>query len=75
METNTRITGKDLIKLGYRQGKWMKDTLVYINKNQLQGDALQSYLEQYKLPDPLPLHSKPLDFSILSLIGSTCIIF
>ena len=64
METNTKITGKDLINLGYRQGKWMKDALFYINKNQLQGDALQSYLEQYKLPDPLPLHSKPLDFSI-----------
>ncbi|MAB47169.1 MAG: RNA-splicing ligase RtcB [Flavobacteriaceae bacterium] len=64
METNTKITGKDLINLGYRQGKWMKDALVYINENQLQGDALERYLEQYKLPDPLPLHSKPLDFSI-----------
>ena len=64
MKANIKITGHDLIALGYRQGKWMKDALVYINENQLQGDALQSYLEQYKLPDPLPLHSKPLDFSI-----------
>lgn len=64
METNTKITGKDLINLGYRQGKWMQEALIYINENQLQGNALQSYLEQYKLPDPLPLHSKPLDFSI-----------
>lgn len=64
METNTKITGKDLINLGYRQGKWMQEALVYINENQLQGDALQSYLEQYKLPDPLPLHKTPVDFSI-----------
>lgn len=64
MKANIKITGHDLIALGYRQGKWMKDALVYINENQLQGDALQSYLEQYKLPDPLQLHKTPVDFSI-----------
>lgn len=60
----TKITGHDLIALGYRQGKWMKEAIAYINVNALEGDALISYLEQFKSPDPIALHEKPLEFSI-----------
>ncbi|MGB1217728.1 MAG: RNA-splicing ligase RtcB, partial [Saprospiraceae bacterium] len=41
-------TGKDLIALGYTSGKWFKDALLYINENKLEGDALNTYLEQFK---------------------------
>jgi len=33
----TKVTGKEIIALGYRQGKWMKDAIVYINENELEG--------------------------------------
>lgn len=57
-------TGDDLIALGFRQGKWMKNAIKHINENNLEGEALKSYLEQFKLPDPIKLHSKPVDFAI-----------
>jgi RNA-splicing ligase RtcB len=64
MKTNTKLTGHNLLALGYRQGKWMKDALTHINKNELKGEALNTYLEQFKLPDLIELHAKPMDFSI-----------
>lgn len=60
----TKITGHDLIALGYRQGKWMKEAIEHINDYALEGEALTSYLEQFKLPDPIGLHQKPIEFSI-----------
>ena len=64
MKTNKKITGHDLIALGYRQGKWMKEAIAYINENELQGEAMTEYLKQFKLPDPIALHKKPIDFSV-----------
>ena len=64
MKINTKITGHDLIALGYRQGKWMKEAIAHINANNLEGDALTSYLEQFKLPNPIALHKTPIEFSI-----------
>jgi RNA-splicing ligase RtcB len=63
MKTNN-ITGHDLIALGYRQGKWMKDALEHINSEALNGEALANYLEQFKMPDPIALHDTPVDFAI-----------
>lgn len=60
----TEITGNDLIKLGFKQGKWMKDAIVYINENELKGDTLSSYLSQFKSPEPINLHQNHMDFSI-----------
>ena len=60
----TKITGHDVIALGFRQGKWMKDAIAHINENELEGDAVNSYLEQFKSPDPIALHAKSVDFSI-----------
>lgn len=64
METKNKITGNDLIQLGFRQGKWMKDAITHINKNQLDQKQMETYLEQFKSPDPIALHVKPVDFSI-----------
>ncbi|WP_397364068.1 RtcB family protein [Olleya sp. R77988] len=61
---NTKITGNHLLELGFRQGKWMKDAIAYINENQLNEKAMTNYLEQFKSPDPIALHVKPVDFSI-----------
>jgi RNA-splicing ligase RtcB len=64
MKTHKKITGHDVIALGFRQGKWMKDAITHINENKLDGDAINSYLEQFKSPDPISLHAKPVHFSI-----------
>jgi len=32
------ITGKDLIDLGFKPGKWFKDVINYANQNQLSGN-------------------------------------
>lgn len=60
----TKITGNDLIELGFRQGKWMKDAIVYINENNLQGDDLMNYLEQFRLPEEIKPFEKAVDFAI-----------
>ncbi len=39
------ITGKDIIKLGYRPGKWFKEAIEVANKNNLKGDELKGYLK------------------------------
>ena len=64
MENKTYITGNDLIQLGYRQGKWMKEALIHINENQLKGEGLTTYLEQFKLPPIVDLHETAVPFSI-----------
>lgn len=40
------ITGKELIALGYRPGKWFGPALEHINAHGLQGDAVTAYLEE-----------------------------
>jgi RNA-splicing ligase RtcB len=39
------ITGKDLIALGCKPGKWFKDAIDYANVHQLEGDSLRTYVE------------------------------
>lgn len=59
-----KISGDDLIQMGYRQGKWMKNALKHINKHRLDGEVLEEYLKQFKFPDPIELHTEPKEFSI-----------
>lgn len=59
-----KITGKDLIQLGFYTGKWMKEALIHINENELRGDSLMNYLEQFRQPDPIPAFKNPVDFKI-----------
>lgn len=59
-----KITGKDLIQLGFYTGKWMKEALIHINENELRGDSLMNYLEQFRQPDPIPVFENPVDFKI-----------
>ncbi len=64
MKTHKKVTGNDLIQLGYRQGKWMKEAIEYINTNNLSETDMAVYLEQFKSPDPINLHKTPMVFSI-----------
>ncbi len=64
MENKVKVTGHTLIELGFRQGKWMKEAIEFINENQLKGADMHSYLEQFKLPEPIELHKEEVSFSI-----------
>ncbi|WP_116790064.1 RtcB family protein [Flavobacterium psychrotrophum] len=58
------ITGTELIALGYKPGKWFAEALAHINENNLSEDEMSIYLEQFRLPEPLPLHAEPTEFII-----------
>lgn len=58
------ITGKTLIDLGFRSGKWFPEAITHINENGLEGEAMHAYLEQYKLPPIQDLHETAVDFKI-----------
>ncbi|XOV66319.1 MAG: RtcB family protein [Fluviicola sp.] len=59
-----KANGNTLIELGFRPGPWFKEALDHINTNQLEGEALLTYLEQFKSPDPIGLHEKPVSYAI-----------
>lgn len=60
----TKITGKDLLSMGFRQGKWMKKALKHINENGLQGEALNKYLEPFKTPPEIKPYKQPESFIV-----------
>ena len=39
------ISGKTLIDLGFKSGKWFKGAIAYANENELKGEALINYLD------------------------------
>lgn len=41
----SQVTGKDLIELGYKPGKWFAEAIDYANRHHLSGDSLKNYLE------------------------------
>jgi tRNA-splicing ligase RtcB (3'-phosphate/5'-hydroxy nucleic acid ligase) len=59
-----KTTGKELIELGFKPGKWFVDALNYINENNLEGNEISNYLEKFRLPEPVPLKEVATDFSI-----------
>jgi len=54
------ITGKHLMDMGYKPGKWFKEALEYANEHQLSGDDLKKFLDTVcpQIIDPLdePVH-------------------
>ena len=60
----TTITGNELIALGFTPKKWFAEALDHINENQLSKTEMLDYLEQFRAPDPIPLHSEPQEFII-----------
>ncbi|SHJ47202.1 RNA-splicing ligase RtcB, repairs tRNA damage [Aquimarina spongiae] len=64
MENKKNITGKTLIDLGFRSGKWFPEAIDHINTHQLQGEQMMSYLEQFKSPPLVDLHADTVPFSV-----------
>lgn len=59
-----KITGENLIELGYKPAKWFTNALNHLNENDLNLEEMKTYLEQFKLPEPLPLYDDPKEFII-----------
>ncbi|NQX84837.1 MAG: RtcB family protein [Flavobacteriaceae bacterium] len=58
------ITGNTLIELGFQPNKWFKEAIAHINKNELDEEMMLAYLEQFRTPEPIPLHEDFIPFSI-----------
>ncbi len=57
-----KVTGKTLINLGFKSGKWFKEAIDYINKNELTEIELTEYLERVSPPPVIMPHAEPIPF-------------
>ncbi|MEL6133863.1 MAG: RtcB family protein [Bacteroidota bacterium] len=57
-----QITGKTLVEMGYRPGKWFKEALAYVNAHELSTEEMQVYLDtqQPLIIDP---YTQPLPYT------------
>ena len=63
MKQETKINGNRLIELGYIPDKWFKEAIYHINENQLNQEAMLSYLEQFKTDPMIELHSEAIPYT------------
>lgn len=56
------ITGKDLLNLGFKSGKWFKEAIAHLNAHALEGDARLAYLRAVGPPAEIPLLPEPAPF-------------
>ena len=56
------ITGKTLIELGYKPGKWFATAIAFANEQELEGDALTDYLNSVCPPPPIEPFDEPLPY-------------
>lgn len=56
------ITGKHLVELGFKPGKWFREAIEHINSNNLDGKAIVSYLDSIKPAPTIPLLENPAPF-------------
>lgn len=59
-----KITGNEILALGYRPGKWFAEAIDYINENELTTEEMEAYLEQFRMPDPIPLKEVPTEYVV-----------
>ena len=59
-----KITGKTLIDLGFKPGKWFPEAMDHINTNELDWDAMMSYLAQFRSPPEIGLLAEPVDYKL-----------
>ncbi|WP_410529726.1 RtcB family protein [Tenacibaculum sp. E3R01] len=64
MENKTKITGKELIEMGFKSGKWFPEAMEYINSNELSEKETLEYLEQFRSGPEIPLLENPASFNI-----------
>ncbi len=56
------ITGKTIIELGYRPGKWFKEAIPHANENNLEGEELIKYLDSVCPPPPIEPFNEPVSY-------------
>ena len=56
-----KITGKDLIEMGYRQGRWFKEALNTANAQRLNGEELKNFLDSVA-PQIVEPHDTPVSY-------------
>ncbi|MBD2766814.1 RtcB family protein [Hymenobacter sp. BT664] len=56
------VTGKDLLNLGLKPGKWFKEALEHINAHDLAGETMLAYLDTVKPGPVIPLLENPAEF-------------
>lgn len=59
----SKITGKEIIALGFKPGKWFPEAITHINENELSKEEMIAYLEQFKV-ETIDLLENPADFKI-----------
>ncbi|SNR15864.1 RtcB family protein [Tenacibaculum jejuense] len=59
-----KITGKTLIEMGFKSGKWFPEALEYVNSKDLSNEEIMEYLEQYRPGPEIPLLENHANFSI-----------
>lgn len=64
MKTIVKITGKDIVALGYPSSHWFTKAIEYVNNNELTQEEVESYLEKYKLPPQVDLLADSVAFNI-----------
>lgn len=64
MKTKIQITGKTLINLGLKPGRWFREAIDYINENQLDEAKMMDYLAQYKARPVIEPHAVNIPFAI-----------
>lgn len=64
MEHNINISGKEIIAMGFKPGKWFPQAIEHINSNNLSETEVVIYLAQFKPAPTIDLLEKPADLII-----------
>ncbi len=64
MKDVIKISGNELIGLGFTPNKWFKTAIKHINDNQLSEGDILDYLEQFRQKPMIELHKEPVSFEI-----------
>lgn len=59
-----KTIAEEIIELGYKPSKWFNKAIQHIEENNLNEEEMKTYLEQFRSPDPIPLHENPIDFIV-----------
>jgi RNA-splicing ligase RtcB len=57
-----KITGKDLIEMGYAPGRWFRNALTHVNAHQLSEQEVKTFLEE-AAPEIVSPFDQPLDYT------------
>lgn len=58
-----QITGKTLLKLGYKSSSWFKEAIAYINTNRLSEEQIREYCDRFVM-DTIEPHMNPTPYHL-----------